>query len=164
MRGGSALLVRGVQPTDADCLLQFLEGLSPESVYLRFCSGGANLSAAARRFTEAADDRWGVVACDSHGALVAHAEYLLLPAGRAEVAVVVADRLHGRGLARGMIDFLGAHARTRGVERFVASVLPTNEPMLALFTYGFGATVRDTPMMCEVSFAIPECRSEHRAA
>ena len=150
---GGATLVRRVQPDDGEGLLRFLEGLSSRSVYLRFCSGGVNLKAAVGRFIEIDDDRFGLLACDPDGDIVAHAEYLVLPGGQAEVAVVVADRLHGQGLARGMIDLLVAHAQARGIERLVASVLPANDPMLAVFTHAFGATVRESAMDCQVSFS-----------
>jgi fluoroacetyl-CoA thioesterase len=151
---GSATLVRPVRPSDADGLMRFLDGLSSQSVYQRFCSGGVNLRAAVGRFVEIADDRVGLVACDPDGEIVAHAEYLLLANGAAEVAIVVADRLHGRGLGRAMIDLLITNAQTRGIERFVASVLPANAAMLAVFTHAYDATVFETPDECEVSFAI----------
>jgi GNAT superfamily N-acetyltransferase len=134
------------------------------SVYQRFCSGGANLRAAVGRFVEIANDRFGLVACDPRGEIVAHAEYLLLANGAAEVAIVVADRLHGRGLGRAMIDLLITNARTRGIERFVASVLPANAAMLAVFTHAYDATVFETPDECEVSFAIAPSAPERLAA
>jgi ribosomal protein S18 acetylase RimI-like enzyme len=158
------MLVRRVQPGDADGLQRFLKGLSPRSVYLRFCTGGANLNAAVHGFTEVTGERVGVVACDLQREIVAHAEYLLIPPGRAEVAVVVADQLQGRGLARKMIDWLATDAARQGIESFVASVLPENAPMLALFTRAFDATVTESPMMCEVSFPIPQAIAERRAA
>lgn len=164
LRDGTVMLVRRVQPGDADGLQRFLKGLSPRSVYLRFCSGGANLNAAVHRFTEVTGERVGVVACDPQREIVAHAEYLLIPSGRAEVAVVVADQLQGRGLARKMIDWLATDAARQGIESFVASVLPENAPMLALFTRAFDATVTESPMMCEVSFPIPQAMAERRAA
>ena len=161
---GSATLVRPVRPSDADGLLRFLDGLSSQSVYQRFCSGGPNLTAAVDRFVEIADDRFGLVACDPDGDIVAHAEYLLLANDAAEVAIVVADRLHSRGLGRAMIDLLVTDAQTRGIERFVASVLPENTPMLALFTHAYRATVLETPEECEVSFAIAPGAPERLAA
>jgi len=161
---GSATLVRRVRPSDADGLWRFLDGLSSESVYLRFCSGGPNLSAAVGQFVEISDDRFGLVACDPDGEIVAHTEYLLLGSDAAEEAIVVADRLHSRGLGRAMIDLLMMDAQPRGIERIVASVLPENAPMLAIFAHAFGATVNETPEECEVSFAIAPAGFERPAA
>lgn len=45
----------------------------------------------------------------------------------AEVAVVVEDAWQGRGLGRILVRNLARRARTVGVERFVASMLPENE-------------------------------------
>jgi GNAT superfamily N-acetyltransferase len=160
---GSAALVRRVRPDDADALLRFLQELSTRSVYLRFCSVGANLEAAADRFTEIADDRFGLLACDPDGAIIAHAEYLLLPHDQAEVAVVVADRLHRQGIARRLIKSLAAHAQMRGIETFVASVLPENGPMLSVFARAFAATVSESSD-CTVSFALAQSSTERRAA
>ena len=161
---GSASLVRPVRPSDADGLLRFLDGLCWQSLYQRFCSGGANLRRAVSRFVEIADDGFGLVACDPDGEIVAHAEYLLLANGAAEVAIVVADRLHGRGLGRAMIDLLITHAQTHGIERFGESVLPTNAPRLALSTHAYGATVFEKPSECKVSFAIAPGAPQRLAA
>lgn len=164
LRDGTVTVLRRVHPNDAGGLLCFLNGLSPMSVYLRFCSGGANLRAAVVRFTEADTDRVGVVACDLQGNIVGHAEYLLVAPGRAEVAIVVADRLQGMGLARAMIAWLAADADAHGVQRFIASVLPRNAPMLKLFRRAFGARVRDDATMCTVSFPTAQHTSESLVA
>jgi RimJ/RimL family protein N-acetyltransferase len=162
---GSAALIRRVCPDDRDALLRFLQGLSTSSVYLRFCSAGANLEAGVDRFIEIADDRFGLLACDPDGEIIAHAEYLLLPSDQAEVAVVVADRLHRQGLARRMIESLAAHAQSRGIETFVASVLPENGPMLSVFARAFAATVSESSsMICNVSFVLAQSSTELRAA
>ncbi len=58
---------------------------------------------------------------------------------RAEVAVEVADHLHGRGLGTILIERLAAVAEARGITRFVAEVLPDNSAMLDVFRDGFDA-------------------------
>lgn len=164
LRDGSVTLVRRVQPADFNGLLRFLDGLSLRSRYLRFCSGGANLGAAARVATQASDRRFGVVACDLQGDIVAHAEYAVTAPGEAEVAVVVADRLQSRGMARDLIGRLAAEAGARGMRRFLATVLPENAPMLALFRRAFGATVKDSPIECAVSFPVSPSTTARQAA
>ncbi len=153
---GTVALVRHVHPRDADGLLRFLQRLSPTSVYLRFCSGGANLRAAMLAFIQVREDKVGFVAYDLDGEIVGHAEYVRLPSCRqAEVAVVLSDEMQGKGLARQLVRVLAADASTRGVDEFVATVLPTNGAMLTVFRRAFGARIIEDAdsTVCEVAFA-----------
>jgi ribosomal protein S18 acetylase RimI-like enzyme len=59
----------------------------------------------------------------------------------AEVAVEVADRLHGLGLGTIMVERLAEQAEAHGVSQFVAEVLPENKAMLDVFRDGFDASV-----------------------
>ena len=76
---------------------------------------------------------------DSIPALVGHATYVQLDAERAEIALEVADRLHGRGLGTILIERLAEVAERRGIEVFVAEVLAENHEMLDVFREGFDA-------------------------
>ena len=69
--------------------------------------------------------------------------YSRLPGGTdAEVALVVEDAHQGRGLGPVMLEHLAAAGEERGVERFVAAVLPNNRRMLEIFTSeGIGTMV-----------------------
>ncbi len=163
LRDGTQMLMRRVHPCDETGLFELLTLLSPKSIYLRFCSGGANLRAAVLDFTRASDERIGVVACDVTGEIVAHAEYVLTSRSEAEVAVVVADRLQGRGLAREMLEWLAADAGARGIERFIASVLPSNASMLRLFKHAFYARVLEEWPVCELWFPTSISARERRA-
>jgi acyl-CoA synthetase (NDP forming) len=51
----------------------------------------------------------------------------------AEVAFVVRDDHQGRGLSTILFEHLAAYARTKGIVRFIAEVLPDNRKMLAVF-------------------------------
>jgi N-acetylglutamate synthase-like GNAT family acetyltransferase len=154
LRDGSTVHVRRVQPRDVAEMLRFLKGLSARSVYLRLCCGGPNLVAVAHELTEVGAHRRGVVAVGARGEIVAHAEYVLISADTAEVAVVVSDSIQRKGLATPLIQCLADDARGNGVERFVAEVLPTNRAMLSVFCRGFGASVIDSDTICEVEFGI----------
>jgi GNAT superfamily N-acetyltransferase len=81
----------------------------------------------------------------------------------AEIDVVVSDPWQGRGLAKQMIEWLAELAVAEGIERFVASVLPENEPMLSVFTRGFGALVTESPWSWWVEFSLAR-PAVHRAA
>ncbi len=156
LRDGTVALVRRVHPQDADGLLRFLRRLSPRSVYLRFCSGGANLRAATLAFIQVREDKVGLIAHDLDGEIVGHAEYVRLPSWRqAEVAVVLSDEMQGKGLARQLIRVLAVDASRRGVDEFVATVLPANGAMLAVFRRAFGARIIEDvdSTMCDVAFA-----------
>jgi L-amino acid N-acyltransferase YncA len=144
LRDGSQVTLRPATARDEPALRAFLAGLSAEARRLRFFSGAADTDAAAHWAAVVSPDRYGLVAHDRTGAIVAHATYIQLnaPRGeptRAEVAVEVADHLHGRGLATILIERLAAVAQARGVARFVAEVLPENRAMLDVFRDGFDA-------------------------
>jgi acetate---CoA ligase (ADP-forming) len=91
---------------------------------------------------ELSDERYGLLALDGEGTIVGHAAYARLEdPTRAEVAVEVADRLHGQGLGTILVESLAAVAELRGVKRFVAEVLPENHAMLDVFRDGFDAHI-----------------------
>jgi GNAT superfamily N-acetyltransferase len=164
LRDGTIVLLRPVDGDDADALERFIDALSLQSRYLRFCSGGANWHLIALRLAGVGDDRCGVVASDEAGVIVAHAEYAILKPGVAEVALVVADHLQGKGLGPRLIEWLAGPALAQGVGRFVASVLPGNDPMLTVFTRRFGARVRSLSDACWVRFPVPGAASAAAAA
>ncbi len=56
------------------------------------------------------------------------ASYLIPGAAAVEVALAVADRMHGRGIATLPLEYLVSLARARGVKVFVAEVLPETPP------------------------------------
>src|SRR5207244_7801697 len=61
----------------------------------------------------------------------------------AEVAFVVADELHGRGLATRLLEQLAARAGAVGIESFLAEVLPENRAMLEVFEHVGFEVVRE---------------------
>ena len=141
LRDGSSAPVRAVGPGDEAPLQAFLMGLCASSLRLRFFTAGANIADAAHWAACTPADRYGLLAHDEAGVLVAHAVYVQLDRTRAEVAVEVADRLHGRGLGTVLMQRIGAVAQERGITRFVAEVLPENLGMLDVFRDGFDAHV-----------------------
>jgi GNAT superfamily N-acetyltransferase len=141
LRDGSSVTVRAVGPGDEAPLQEFLADLCASSLRLRFFTAGANVAGAAHWAACTPADRYGLLAHDEAGVLVAHAVYVQLDRTRAEVAVEVADRLHGRGLGTILMQRIGAVAQERGITRFVAEVLPENLGMLDVFRDGFDAHV-----------------------
>jgi GNAT superfamily N-acetyltransferase len=141
LRDGSLVTLRATTATDEPALRSFLAGLCLEARRLRFFSGAVDIGCAAHLAAETGAGRFGLVAHDEMGALVAHALYIQLDGTRAEVAVEVADHLHDRGLGTILLERLGVVAERHGITRFVAEVLPENRPMLDVFRDGFDAQV-----------------------
>ncbi len=144
LRDGSSVRLRQATPGDEAALGEFLEGLCLEARRLRFFSGAANIDIAARWAVAAGPERYGLIAIDESGAIVGHATYVQLdvPRGeptRAEVAIEVADSLHGCGLGTILIERLAQVAQRRGIVTFTAEVLPENRTMLDVFRDGFDA-------------------------
>ncbi|MFZ1155273.1 MAG: GNAT family N-acetyltransferase [Solirubrobacteraceae bacterium] len=141
LRDGSLVTVRPVRATDEPALHLFLTGLCVEARRLRFFTGAADMRSAAHMAAEVCVGHFGLVAHDDTGVVVAHALYIQLDRTRAEVAVEVADYLHGRGLGTILIERLAVIAEQHGITRFVAEVLSENHAMLDVFREGFDGRV-----------------------
>lgn len=141
LRDGSVVVVRAVGEEDEAQLRVFLMGLCADSRRLRFFTGAADLDCAAHWAAGVAAGRYGLLAHDAAGVLVAHAVYVQLEPTRAEVAVEVADRLHACGLGTILLERLASAAALHGIRQFVAEVLSENRPMLDVFRDGFDARV-----------------------
>jgi acyl-CoA synthetase (NDP forming)/GNAT superfamily N-acetyltransferase len=132
--GGTAHL-RPITAEDADRLRAFHSRLSKETVYNRFFAYRPTLSGAdVARFTQVDHhDRVALVAT-LQDEIIGVVRYDRLPGTtEAEVAFVVEDPHQGRGLGAVLLEHLAAAARERGVDRFVADVLPSNRSMLTVF-------------------------------
>lgn len=140
LRDGSAVSFRMVEAGDEQALHEFFGRLCARSLRFRFFTGAANIGAAAH-WAAGEQGGGGLLAFDEAGELVGHAAYMPLDDESAEVAVEIADRLHGLGLGTIMIERLARQAELRGIARFVAEVLPDNRAMLDVFRDGFDATV-----------------------
>ncbi|HWY91218.1 MAG TPA: GNAT family N-acetyltransferase [Solirubrobacteraceae bacterium] len=141
LRDGSRVTVRPATAADEPALHAFLTGLCLETRRLRFFSGAVDIGSAAHLAATTDARHYGLVAHDEEGVLVGHATYVKLDETRAEVAVEVADHLHGRGLGTILLERLAIVAEQRGITHFVAEVLSENRAMLDVFREGFDAHV-----------------------
>ncbi len=142
LRDGSAVTVRRASARDEPQLRSFLEGLCLQARRLRFFTVAADLASAAHLAAAADAEHCGLIAHDETGVLVGHAAYVTLDdPTRAEVAVEVADHLHGRGLGTILVERLAAIAEEQGITHFLAEVLAENRAMLDVFREGFDARV-----------------------
>jgi acetyltransferase len=153
---GTQVTLRPIRPEDAGLEQDFIAGLSPETVRLRFMGGLRSLTPSMlARFTQIDFDRdMALVAMhDGEGREleVAVCRYITLPDGvSCEFAIVVADAWQGRGLGRQMMSRLTEVARERGLARIMGFVLSANAGMLALCrSLGFAIEVdRDDASLC----------------
>jgi RimJ/RimL family protein N-acetyltransferase len=133
------LLLRRITPEDKDALVAGLGRLSDRSVYQRFLSPKPRLSSSELAYLTEVDfvDHYALVA------VLAQSPDVVVGVGRwvrsadvptdAEIAIVIADDLQGRGVGTELGRALANAARERGIERFTASMLPTNVAAHRLF-------------------------------
>ena len=133
------LLVRPIRPDDKNALVAGLGRLSERSVYQRFLSPQPRLTRSELAYLTEVDF------ADHHAlvAVLARSPEVVVAVGRwvrdledptvAEVAIVVADDLQGRGVGTRLGQALAEAAVARDVARFRATVLPSNRAAVRLF-------------------------------
>lgn len=167
--GQRRVLIRPVEPHDADAEQAFVGGLSLASRHKRFHVGLRQLSPSMLRQMTEIDhqDHVALVAevlADGPDPvlppprIVADARYVRLreQPHEAEFAIAVADDWQSLGLGRTLMDRLARHARRQGIRALVGDVLPENRRMLVLMR-GLGATTRphpDGPQMVQIVYEL----------
>ncbi len=134
LRDGRVAHIRPIRPDDAELLVDFYTRVSPESKYYRFFSPMPELSDKdIVRFTQV-DYTDRVAFILTVGAkMIAVGRYDVVESGQAEVAFLVEDQHQGRGIGQLLLEHLAQAGRERGVDRFVADVLPDNHAMIRTF-------------------------------
>ena len=140
LRDGSGVVIRPIRPDDKDALLEGFSHLSDESRYRRFLSPTPRLSESQLRYlTEVDHERHEalIAFAESTGEPVGVARYVRFPdnPAEAEPAVTVVDEWQGRGLGSLLLEEISERARAAGVDRFVATVLAGNRPILAILEH-----------------------------
>ncbi|MET0526325.1 MAG: GNAT family N-acetyltransferase [Nocardioides sp.] len=134
LRDGRTAHVRPVRPEDEQLMVEFYARVSDESKYLRFFAPMPTLSDKdLHRFTHVDHvDRVALIMLLG-GEMIAVGRFEVTDPGEAEVAFLVEDAHQGRGIGQLLLEHLAQAGRERGVERFVAEVLPDNKAMIATF-------------------------------
>jgi RimJ/RimL family protein N-acetyltransferase len=136
LRDGSRAELRPIRPEDRDAIAQGFDELSEDSRYRRFLAPLPRLSATQLTYLTEVDhhDHEAIIASGPDGAPIGVARYVRTDpdSDGAEVAVVVADRFQGKGVATALLDRLAARAREEGVHRFTATALATNAEVIEL--------------------------------
>jgi len=123
---------------DAAALAAFLQRLSARSRRLRFHGAAAASQGLALRLCSVDGSRHQAWLAWAQGAVVGEARFVVSACSRsAELALVVADEWHGRGLADALMQQLLAAARAAGVRELYGDVLEDNRCMQA-FMRGHG--------------------------
>jgi ribosomal protein S18 acetylase RimI-like enzyme len=130
--------IRALRPDDQAGLMAAVDRTSAQSLYRRFFG-------VKRYFSDNEVAFFLHVDFVSHVALVAVVEengnptivgggrYVVVQAGKAELAFAVVDAYQGLSLGAALMRHLTAIARNAGLKEFVADVLPSNGPMLKVF-------------------------------
>jgi RimJ/RimL family protein N-acetyltransferase len=134
LRDGSAVAIRPIEPGDADRVREVWDAMSELSRRRRFLAPANEVSDEDLRYLVDVDHRRheALLALDESGRGVAVARYVRSPDDRtlAELAVVVADDWHRRGLATELLTQLSERARENGIERYTAIVSEDNAVVL----------------------------------
>ncbi len=139
LRDGQAAHLRPIGGDDEQRLVEFYEQVSAESKYMRFFAPMPRLSDRdIQRFTHVDHhDRVAFVLTVAHK-IIAVGRFDKITDGstgpvEAEVAFLVQDAHQGRGIAQLLLEHLAQAGRERGVDKFVAEVLPDNTRMIQIF-------------------------------
>jgi acyl-CoA synthetase (NDP forming)/RimJ/RimL family protein N-acetyltransferase len=132
---GGTVRIRPIRPDDGPRVVDFHGRQSSESIYFRYFTPHPRLSDDEVAHLTHVDyvDRMAFVALRDD-VMVGVARYDRWPLrSEAEVAFFVDDEHRGRGMATLLLEYLAVAARRAGISAFTATVLPTNQRMVAVF-------------------------------
>jgi len=147
---GTVVRIRALHPGDLDLEIDFIAGLSPETLYQRLHYRASSVSRGdAVRLLEL--DYRDSLACGAlvdgpaGPSLVGVCRYARVAnSDTADCAIVVADAWHGRGIGTELMRTLAVAARQRGIRVLVGSSLADNTRIHA-WARRFGFEVKTEP-------------------
>ncbi len=171
--GGERVGLRPIHAEDRAALLEGFAELSDESRYQRFLGAMDHLTERQAAYLTDVDPAdhfaWVAGRVDDDGAEqgLGVARYVRVRGepDTAELAVVVADDFHGRGLGTLLVSALIPVAADHGVRRLIGYLFATNEPMLHIFGALGAHVVPDAPavLRAELDLATATVGLERRA-
>jgi acetyltransferase len=135
---GTEITIRPIRPEDAELVQNFVRGLSDETKYFRFMSSMHELNENMLvRFTQLDYSReMALIAVThelDHEVELGVARYAINPDGEScEFALVVSDKITGKGLGQKLMVSLMEAARDMGLSVIEGEVLSNNHKMLKL--------------------------------
>src|SRR5688572_15853417 len=157
VRDGSTVCMRQADEGDVPALLQFLQALSPQSLYYRFHGRPALTESRVRTLVGADGSPATTLVAESGGRIIAFAGYHRDSQARhrAEVAFAVSDAVQGHGIGTRLLEQLAKIARDVDITTFDAYVLGDNRHMLEVFrNSGFTETVSVERGVCHVTVSL----------
>jgi acetyltransferase len=144
LKDSRRVMIRSLQPDDTELLVQLFHQLSERSKRLRFHGSVDNLTP--EQITEEAKNLARVntqldmaLAAtlqedgDEHIVAVVRFSRAKPTDTRAEIAMLVRDDLQNQGLGTYLTQRLTQIARSMGIHKFVASIIPENRPVVHVF-------------------------------
>ena len=147
---GTDVTIRPLRPDDLERELQFIQGLSQQTLYLRlqYSSREVTRQDAARLLELDYRDRMAIAAVLGDAAdarFIGVSRYARIDAtDQAECAIVVTDAWHGRGIGTELMRSLAEAARANGIRTLVGTSLAENQRIQA-WARRFGVDVRTEP-------------------
>ena len=137
LRDGTRILIRPIRPEDAPLEKEFIEGLSDESSFFRFFAVPRNPSPEMIEKLCNIDyvNQMALVAEATQGSrrfFVGVGRVVASTLNRAELAIVVADEYHEKGMATLLMSMLLEFAREKKFSSVYAMILPENTAMIGL--------------------------------
>lgn len=162
LRGDLAATVRALRPDDRERVARAVRGLERQSIYYRLFSYRNELTEAGLDRIMRFDPEREVVLLVTIGqgdgeTVVGSGRYVATSPGTAEVAFVVEEDYHGRGIASRLLRHLAIVARANGIATFEADVLADNKAMQHVFARsGWPTQTRREGDAVHVTLALPD--------
>ena len=161
LKGGLAATVRALRSDDRERVARAVRGLERQSIYYRLFSYRNELTEAGLDRIMRLDPDREVVLLVTVGegdgeTVVGSGRYVTSSPGTAEIAFVVEEDYHGRGIASRLLHHLAIVARANGISTFEADVLADNKAMQAVFARsGWPMQTRREGDAVHVTLALP---------
>lgn len=130
---GTSAVVRPLEPGDRAAVTALFESCSEANIYLRFFTLGR--TTVTRHIDHLFDptSTATVYVAEVDGRTVGIADVEPCEGSTSEIAFLVADDMHGQGVATILLERAAQDAWANGTKWFVADVLAVNHPMLEVF-------------------------------
>ncbi len=145
LKDGTSVTIRAIRPNDKELIKEAFKNLEPETIYKRFFRYKSELTEDELKRINEFDFETNVVLVvtipeKNREIIIGAAQYCVLgntpdALTQAEVAFTVEEDYQGQGMGSRLLKQLIRIAREKGVNQFVAEVLPQNKAMLAVFAH-----------------------------